>query len=233
MPNMLIELSTRRLESEIKRHPGCRTDFDFRLCVEAAHFAQGRVDLQWGEIVTSMELPKFHRFCIDSRGRTREAWFQLISDQNILHITAQQIQQLESSAWYLMKASMLIYLWTEVAVLNGDYAHLEHHLHDEFVLDYTGNEGPQRHIYFLPSSLLQPANDSCLHRLYALNLLSRLSVTLDQSAIVTYFTPIQFPIQGVFKFDDDQPNGGPCYRLWRTIVACTAKKLQAFTEGGR
>lgn len=228
---MVVDLGTRRLASEITAKPERPPDHHFRLRIEAEHFSDGHVQVEWGEIITAVEIPTFHKLCLDSRGKTREEWFQLINELQIHHISANQVQQLESTAWYLIKASLLTYLWTEVAVLNGDPVHLRRHLTNEFVLDYTGKEGPQRYIYFLPAQLIQETNNAYLQRMYAMCLLSRLTVALDDQAVQTYFTPIHYPSQGVFAFDDAMPQGGPCYRLWRTIIERMSARLRTFAEG--
>ena len=226
-----LTLTSHRLASEIDRKPGAGPECILALNIQANSFLTGQVEWGWERPTETAPIEVFHKFCLNVRGKPRQQWLAIPERpaSAFFHDTA--IRTVPQTEWLLLKAAILTYLWSEVAALNGDPAYLEKHLHDEFILDYTGQPGAQKHIYFLSGDLLAPKNAQCLNRLYTLCQLSRIEVQLGTTTFSNYFTPLIYPPQRIDNFGRDQATGTDCYALWRVIIARMSTKLRLFTEG--
>lgn len=219
------ELETRRVKSEITLRNNYQDDCRASLTIQGTAFSDATADMKYENMDIYAQLDAFHAFCNSAKGRNWNDWDHIATESST-HVIGGNFTELPTVDGNLLKATLLLYLWCESAIVTQNPSALYDLLYDEFILDYTGTVGPQNHVYFLPQSLTKEETKNAREKLYELSILSRLTVQFDKESLCTYFTPLRLPMVGIHSFETDTN-----YKYWTTVKAHMARKLRLYAEG--
>ena len=136
----------------------------------------------------------------------------------------------ENSSFYEMqalKSILLCFHWMDLSISNENDLDIDKVLYDEFIIDWNYQVNPQNAIYLLQKKYTQHEKyNNQLKRLLELNLLCKITISIDQEHLDNYFIPLLTPgVKLEYYKNDSDLSGIETNNLWKTLLKEKSRRI--------
>lgn len=214
MQKAYIHLKTRRNTNSTQTYE-CRLEL-----IKRDTYSNSEVTLETSNHpVGTWSAGDFFTLCEDFQGDTLKNWYQ----RNQTKVTL-DINPLGTAEANLLKATFLVYQWTEPELFNYLDFDPSDLLSHSIIIDYDAIQDSQSFLYFPPSHLTNPV-DKPTEDLFSRLVLCKAEITVEEGfSLKRTFTPLQ--IRSI-RLTDLNPETD---KLWRRIKNSMRKKIRSLDE---
>lgn len=186
------------------------------------------INIYYGDVTFTFDnTQKFQSFIERIKGATLE---RVVLLSHEFSLPSEAIEKLSSAGDIeigLFKSIFMVYNWIEIALTDAYAVSLSDKIFNNFILDYTGNIGVQKDIYFINSKFTSSVYYPHIERLVELNLLAKAVFDTNVGDFDAYFIPLIKPgvSREFFKSDKDL-TGKKTYEVWKQILDERDSKLR-------
>jgi len=163
------------------------------------------------------------------RGNPLRSWGTLFAELGYQNIDISLFGKITLQSENIVKSLLLVYIWLDLCILSPSSIDIKSMIYDEFAVDSSNSPGPVNDIYFLPLDM--QSSKQIIDKLFLLNLLCHLSLSLDSGKLESYFIPLAKPGVRIDLFQEKgELNGGITYKFWRSALRKRDLKMRGSFE---
>ncbi len=194
--------------------------------------SNSKIQLKYNDVVFEIDsVQSLFQISEEIKGATQDRILLIANDKGFSDELKVKLKKAKSTEISLFKSVFLIYQWIEYDLSIEDFDKLTEKVHDDFIIDYGGNIGPQDEIYFIPKDLLKEDKLPIIQRLIDLNLLVSMSINANQYSQTSYFIPLIKPgiPKKYFQTEFDK-SGNLTYDFWKSILYKRDYRLSKWSQ---